>query len=145
MRFSLLVLALILAAMALMGGDGVPAVTYVNHEQVAAAFVKGGGLAKGPGYGVGAMHRTSSGAAELHEKQTDIYYVADGEGTFVTGGTLMADKVVSPGQHQGSGIEGGDVRHLSKGDVVVIPPNTPHWFKDVPHFINYFLIKVEKP
>jgi mannose-6-phosphate isomerase-like protein (cupin superfamily) len=145
MRVSLLVLASILTATLLTGGDGVSTVTYVGHDQVAAAFVKGGGLATGSGYSVGAMHRSASGAAELHEKQTDVYYVAEGAATFVTGGVLLGDKVVSPGQHQGSGIQGGEAHHLSKGDVVVIPANVPHWFKDVPHSINYFLIKVEKP
>lgn len=145
MRISLLVLASILTAALLMGGDGASMVTYVSHEKVAAAFVKGGGLASGPDYSVGAMHRSASGAAELHEKQTDVYYVADGEATFVTGGVLIGDKVVSPGQHQGTGIRGGDVHHLSKGDVLVIPAGVPHWFKEVPRSVNYLLVKVEKP
>jgi glc operon protein GlcG len=90
------------------------------------------------------MHRTGSGAAELHDTQTDVYYVADGEATLVTGGMLLGDKVVSPGQHQGTGIQGGDVHHLTMGDVVVIPAGTPHWFKEVPHSINYLLIKAVK-
>jgi len=145
MRVSLLVLASILTAALLMAGDGAPKVTYVNHEKVAEAFVKGGGLATGPDYSVGAMHRSASGAAELHEKQTDVYYVADGAATFVTGGVMLGDKVVSPGQHQGTGIQGGEVHHLSKGDVLVIPAGVPHWFKDVPDSVNYLLIKVEKP
>ena len=145
MRVSLLVLASILTAALLMGGDGASKVTYVNHEKVAEAFVKGGGLATGSDYSVGAMHRSASGAAELHEKQTDVYYVADGAATFVTGGVLIGDKVVSPGQHQGTGIQGGEIHHLSKGDVLVIPAGIPHWFKDVPHSINYLLIKVVKP
>jgi mannose-6-phosphate isomerase-like protein (cupin superfamily) len=145
MRTSLLVLASILTAALLIGGDGASRVTYVNHEKVAAAFVNGGGLASGPDYSVGAMHRSASGSAEMHDKQTDVYYVADGEATLVTGGVLIGDKVVSAGQHQGSGIEGGDVHHLSKGDVLVIAAGVPHWFKAVPHSINYLLIKVEKP
>ena len=145
MRFSLLVLASILTAALLMGGDGAPKVIYVNHEKVAEAFVKGGGLASGADYSVGAMHRAAAGAAELHEKQTDVYYVADGAATFVTGGVLLGDKVVSPGQRQGTGIQGGEIHHLSKGDVLVIPAGGPHWFKDVPHSVNYLLIKVEKP
>jgi mannose-6-phosphate isomerase-like protein (cupin superfamily) len=134
-----------LTAALLMGSDGVPTVTYVNHEKVAAAFAKGGGLAAGSDYSVGAMHRSAAGAAELHEKQTDVYYVADGEATFVTGGVLIGDKVVSPGQRQGTGIQGGEVHHLSKGDVLVIPAGIPHWFKDVPHSVSYLLVKVVKP
>jgi mannose-6-phosphate isomerase-like protein (cupin superfamily) len=145
MRFSLLLLAAMLTAITLMGGDGGPAVTYVSHEKVAAAFAKGGSLAAGADYSVGALHRSASGNAELHEKQTDVYYVADGEATFVTGGELVGSKVVSPGQLQGDSIKGGEVHHLTKGDVVVIPAGVPHWFKEVQHPVSYLLIKVVKP
>ncbi len=145
MKVSFLVLACVLTAALVVAGDGKPAVTYASHDQVAAAFVKGGGLAKGPDYSVGAMVRSAAGASEMHDKQTDVYYVADGDATFVTGGVLLNDKVVAPGQHQGSGIQGGDVRHISKGDVIVIPAGVPHWFKEVPHSVRYLLVKVEKP
>jgi mannose-6-phosphate isomerase-like protein (cupin superfamily) len=145
MRFSLLLLASTLTAVLLMGGDGGSTVTYVSHEKVAEAFVKGGSLAAGSDYSVGALHRSASGSAELHEKQTDVYYVADGEATFVTGGELEGDKLVSPGQRQGTGIKGGEVHHLAKGDVVVIPAGVPHWFKAVQHPVSYLLIKVVKP
>jgi mannose-6-phosphate isomerase-like protein (cupin superfamily) len=145
MKFSLLVLASMLMAVLLMGGDGPSPVTYVSHEKVAATFAQGGGLAAGPDYSVGAMHRSASGEGEVHEKQTDVYYVAEGEATFVTGGTLVGSKVVSPGQIRGTGIQGGEVHHLAKGDVIVIPAGVPHWFKDVPHSISYLLIKVVKP
>ena len=145
MKRSFLVLASVLTAAFLMAGDTANTVTYVSHDKVAAAFVKGGGLAKGSDYSVGAMVRTASGAAELHDKQTDVYYVADGEATFVTGGKLIGDKVVSPGQHQGTAIEGGETRQISKGDVLAIPAGVPHWFKAVPHSVHYLLIKVEKP
>jgi mannose-6-phosphate isomerase-like protein (cupin superfamily) len=145
MKLSFLVLASLMTVLLLAGGDGVPSVTYVGHDKVTAAFAKGGALAAGLDYSVGAMHRSASGNAELHEKQTDVYYVADGEATFVTGGELIGNKVVSPGQRQGSGIKGGEVRHLTKGDVIVIPPGVPHWFKDVPHSVSYLLVKVVKP
>jgi mannose-6-phosphate isomerase-like protein (cupin superfamily) len=145
MKLSVLVLAAMLTAALMAAGDGSSKVTYVSHEKVAAALAKGGGIATGPYYSVGAIHRSSSGAAELHDTQTDVYYVADGEATFVTGGTLIDDKVVSPGQHQGSGIKGGEVHHLSKGDIVVIPAGTPHWFKAVSHSVSYLLVKAEKP
>ena len=78
MRFSLLALASMLTAVLLMGGDGGPSVTYVSHEKVAAALANGGSLATGSDYIVIGLHRSASGNAELHEKQTDVYYVADG-------------------------------------------------------------------
>jgi mannose-6-phosphate isomerase-like protein (cupin superfamily) len=145
MRLSLLVLVSLVTAALLTAGDGAPSATYINHEKVAAAFAKGGTLATASDYIVLALHRSESGNAELHEKQTDVYYVADGEATFVTGGELVGNKVVSPGQRQGTGIKGGEVHHLTKGDVIVIPAGVPHWFKDVSHPISYLLVKVVKP
>ncbi len=145
MKFSLLVLTSLMSAALVLGSDGATSATYVSHEKVAAALAGGGGLATGPDYIVIGLHRSASGAAELHEKQTDVYYVVDGEATFVTGGKLIGNKLVSPGQRQGTGIEGGEVHHLTKGDVIVIPAGVPHWFKDVPHSISYLLVKVVKP
>jgi quercetin dioxygenase-like cupin family protein len=34
---------------------------------------------------------------------------------------------------------------LSKGDVIVIPAGVPHWFKEIPGSINYYVVKVLKP
>jgi glc operon protein GlcG len=146
MKLSFLVLASMMSAALLMGVDKAPSATYISHEKVAAALAGGpGALVTAPEYIVIGLHRAASGAAELHEKQTDVYYVTDGEATFVTGGALIGDKVVSPGQRQGTGIQGGEVHHLTKGDVIVIPAGVPHWFKDVPHSVSYLLVKVVKP
>jgi len=40
--------------------------------------------------------------------------------------------------------EGGETHHLSKGDVIVVPAGTPHWFKEVPESISYYVVKVLK-
>jgi quercetin dioxygenase-like cupin family protein len=45
----------------------------------------------------------------------------------------------------GTDIQGGQVHHLTKGDVIVIPAGTPHWFKEIPHSITYYVVKVVKP
>jgi glc operon protein GlcG len=79
---------------------------------------------------------------EVHDKETDIFYVTDGEATIVTGGTMAGGKMTKPGQWLGTSIDGGETRHLSKGDVMVIPAGTPHWFKEVPKEINYLVVKV---
>ena len=50
-----------------------------------------------------------------------------------------------PGQHLGNGIKGGQTHMLKKGDVLVIPAGTPHWFKDVPHTVSYYVVKVLAP
>ena len=36
----------------------------------------------------------------------------------------------------------GESRMITKGDVVVVPNGTPHWFKEVKGPINYYVVKV---
>ena len=122
-----------------------PGVFYVPHDKVAASLEKSGPLVTGPDYLVQGSHRTASGQPELHDKETDIFYITDGSATFITGGKMSGDKVTKPGQRLGGTITGGEVHHLSKGDVITIPAGTPHWFKEVPQSVSYFVVKVVKP
>ncbi len=137
------VMTLLTMAIALMAADD-PS-TFVDHEQVAVALAKGGPLVTAQDLLVSGSHRTGPGQVEVHEKQTDIIYVIDGEATFVTGGAIVGSKTTSPGQFLGTDIRNGVTHHLSKGDVVVVPAGTPHWFKEVPQPISYFVVKVLKP
>ena len=34
---------------------------------------------------------------------------------------------------------------IGRGDLFVVPAGTPHWFKEVPTSISYFVVKVLKP
>jgi quercetin dioxygenase-like cupin family protein len=120
-------------------------VTYVPADKVAAAFAQGGRFATGSDFSASVLRRTAAGQSEVHVKETDIFYVVDGEATFVTGGTMVGAKETRANQLLGSGIDGGQVHQLKKGDVIVIPAGVPHWFKDVPKSINYYTIKVIKP
>ncbi len=119
--------------------------TFVDHKTVNAALAKGGGLIAGPGVLVSGSHRTAAGQVEMHEKQTDVLYVTDGHATFITGGTMIGGKVSSPGQWLGASIQGGETHTLDKGDVIMIPAGTPHWFREVPQSISYFVVKALKP
>jgi mannose-6-phosphate isomerase-like protein (cupin superfamily) len=134
----LFALVLVLAA------DGASGVTYVDHDKVAAALAKGGSLVTSPDYLVSGSHRSGPGQVEVHAKETDVIYVVDGEATFVTGGTMVGGKTTKPGQMLGSNIQGGETHHLSKGDVIVVPAGTPHWFKEIPASISYYVVKVVK-
>ncbi len=145
MKLPLLVLASLTAAALFARGDGEPAVTHINHETVAAALANGGTLIKASDLIVMGAHRSGGGEVELHEKETDVFYVVDGAATFITGGKMMGGKVTAPGQLRGTEIEGGEAYHLTKGDVMVIPVGIPHWFKEVPHSVTYFVVKVLKP
>ena len=43
---------------------------------------------------------------------------------------------------RGKSIDGGETRKLVPGDVVIIPNNVPHWFKEVSSPFNYYVVKV---
>ena len=87
--------------------------------------------------------RDKGGQSEVHDGETDVFYVVEGSATFVTGGTVVDGKTTGPGQIRGSGIKGGKTHELSKGDVIVIPKGTPHWFKDVPKLVVYYVVKAK--
>jgi quercetin dioxygenase-like cupin family protein len=111
----------------------------------ATALSKGGAIASGDDYRVAGARRVKAGQVEVHDKETDIFYIIDGEAEFVTGGTMVSGKSSGNGQWLGTSIKGGETHHLSKGNVIVIPAGTPHWFKEVPRSINYYMVKVIKP
>ncbi len=117
-------------------------VSYFEKDKVAAAFAKGAVLFDNSDkYMVHASHRDKAGAAEVHEHDADIIYVLDGQATFVTGGTVVEPKPTGPGEIRGREIVGGETRVISKGDVIIVPAGTPHWFKEVPGPINYYVVK----
>jgi quercetin dioxygenase-like cupin family protein len=137
-------LLLCATAMLALAADPAP-VTYLGHDKAADVLIKGGAIAKGEDYTVSGARRDKAGQVEVHEKETDIFYVTDGEATFVTGGKMIGGKLSRPGQWLGESIEGGEMHHLTKGDVIVIPAGTPHWFKEVPKSMSYLLVKAIKP
>jgi glc operon protein GlcG len=120
-------------------------VTYFDKDKVAADFAKGAVLFDGAGdrnYMVHASRREKPGMVEVHVKDTDIIYVLDGSATFVTGGTMVDGKPTDPDEIRGSAVSGGDTRRISKGDVIIIPNGTPHWFQEVPTPLTYYVVKV---
>ena len=70
-------------------------------------------------YRVNIVHREKPGPAMAHAtgpaKGTEVHYIIDGAAT----------------------IEDGVARHVAKGDVVVIPAGTPHWYRDVEGSVTY--------
>jgi len=120
-------------------------VTYFDKDKVAAAFAKGAVLFDGGGdrnYMVHASRREKPGMVEVHVKDTDIIYVLDGSATFVTGGTIVDGKPTEPDEIRGTAVNGGDTRRIAKGDVIIVPNGTPHWFQDIPTPLTYYVVKV---
>ena len=136
--------AILIAAVLVAWPQGSSTVTYVSHDKVNAALAKGGSLVTAPDLLVSGSHRTGPGKVEWHERETDVLYVTDGEATFITGGTMVGGQTTKPGQKLGTDIHGGETHHLTKGDVIVIPAGIPHWFKEVPRSITYYVDKVLK-
>ena len=89
--------------------------------------------------------KNQPGDAIAHETRTsEVYYILEGGGTLVTGGTIVNPKPVpanrSPGP-RGEKIDGGVTRHVGKGDLIVIPGRTPHWWSSLDGDIRYMIIR----
>ncbi len=88
-------------------------------------------------------YREASGGAEMHAAASDLFVVERGSATLVVGGRILHPRTVSPGETRGPAIQGGRRVRLQPGDIVHIPPNTPHQLLLAPgvHF-TYFVVKV---
>jgi len=116
---------------------------YLGHDTIAGCS-KAGTFVDTPEYIVQCSNRTGPGVVEIHTKETDVIYVIDGTASFVTGGTAKNITATNPLQPRGTDIQGGDVHRLTKGDVIVVPAGQPHWFKEVPGSVSYYVVKVLK-
>jgi mannose-6-phosphate isomerase-like protein (cupin superfamily) len=137
-------IAVVSASWMLIAAEPEPA-TYVGHDKVAELFAKGGAVAKSGDFTATVASRTAAGQVEVHEKETDIFYITSGEATFITGGTMVGGKLSRPAQWLGTDIQGGVTHTLTKGDIITIPAGTPHWFKEVKTPIFYYMVKVIHP
>jgi mannose-6-phosphate isomerase-like protein (cupin superfamily) len=145
LTFAALLVTAVVTTVLMNAVDTASGVTYVDHAKVATALNTGGKMAVHSDVIVQGGHRTGPGQVEVHDTETDVLYIIDGEATFVTGGTMIGGKQTGPGQHLGTSIQGGETHHLSKGDVIVIPAGTPHWFKELTPPVTYYVVKSVKP
>jgi mannose-6-phosphate isomerase-like protein (cupin superfamily) len=82
-------------------------------------------------YNASLEYRVAVANAAVHEKEAEMFFVMDGAGTIVTGGKLTAQSRTNAENLTGSGIEGGMSRRVAKGDFIMVPENTPHWFSAI--------------
>ncbi len=71
-------------------------------------------------------YRPGQAPAALHEKDAELMVVLDGTGNIVTGGKLVNEKRNNANNLGGTSIEGGTAHAVVKGDMILIPANTPH-------------------
>jgi glc operon protein GlcG len=134
-----------LLTLAVTGSPGGPAgrdVVHLSAETVSSAFAQGKPLVEIENYKVHASRREAAGQVEVHTQDTDIIHVLMGTATLVTGGTVVGGKSVEPEEIRGTSIEGGETRELRPGEVIIVPSGIPHWFKQVPAPLTYFVVKV---
>jgi mannose-6-phosphate isomerase-like protein (cupin superfamily) len=87
-------------------------------------------------------------SAIVHQtKVAEVYYMLEGAGVLVTGGTLR--KPITP-QHLNlgnwtdlgsTGIDGGVSRRVAKGDVVIIPGGVPHMWASLENDVTYLIVR----
>jgi hypothetical protein len=89
--------------------------------------------------------------AITHTRELEYIIITKGDGTIVTGGTLIPptiDSDIYPNPNpnatirSGSGIKGGLARKVGVGDIIVSPPGTPHWFSEINGTIEYVEMRV---
>jgi mannose-6-phosphate isomerase-like protein (cupin superfamily) len=129
---------------------GSPAV-YRAGDDLLAALQKAadrGGMTSGAigntdQYRINLVRRVKPAGALAHAGNTELHYITDGAGTLVTGGTIVRPA------GGGATIQNGETRRVMKGDVILIPADTPHWYKDVEGSITYlevrFVVPGQKP
>jgi mannose-6-phosphate isomerase-like protein (cupin superfamily) len=129
-------------------------VTVFDHEKLDASFAKAisnGGSdvlwsrtsSKGT-YNVSTHSRESVKAACKpegcsHMGFTAVVYVVSGAATLVIGG---AAKAAAPDKFGGQSVQGGESHRISKGDVIIVPPDTIHWYKNVETPFRYIEVPV---
>lgn len=128
-----------------------PAAIYMSAADIEATLAKMGavartGAAATVAEGIVVRRRSASDEAQyaiIHPLSIEIYQITDGRATLVTGGTLKlplsdsaADLVRS------TAIENGVSRRVARGDVVVLPPGTAHWFSAIDGSITYLEARI---
>jgi len=95
-------------------------------------------------YGANLEYRAAVGPSAVHKKYAEFFYVVDGSATLVTGGKLANEKA-NGDNLSGTGIEGGSPRQVAKGDFVIVPENTPHWFSTINGTITLMSFRLPRP
>jgi mannose-6-phosphate isomerase-like protein (cupin superfamily) len=71
-------------------------------------------------------YRPGTAPAAIHEKDAELMVVLSGTGTIVTGGKLVDGKRANSSNVLGASIAGGRDQSVVKGDMLMVPANTPH-------------------
>ena len=119
--------------------------TYQSAEALAAALKSATATAGGmttaavsntDQYRINIVHRTRPAGALAHAGNTELHYIIEGSGTVVTGGTIVPGADGKP-----ASITSGVTQRVAKGDVIIVPANSPHWYSQVDSTITYLEVR----
>jgi glc operon protein GlcG len=125
------------------------AATYLSAADLAAALKKAteanpdmstARIQNSDHYRINIVRRGRGAGAMAHVPGTELHHILEGAGTIVTGGTI-----VRPTEGGTPTIQNGETRRVAKGDVILIPEGTPHWYKDVEGSITYLEVRFNVP
>lgn len=113
-------------------------------EILAKATARGGmttsNVATNDQYNINIVHRDTPAGAIAHSGNTELHYIIQGAGSIVTGGTIVKGATAGDAT-----IDNGVTRRVTKGDVVIVPANTPHWYKQVEGGFTYLEVRWVAP
>jgi mannose-6-phosphate isomerase-like protein (cupin superfamily) len=95
-------------------------------------------------YGVNVEYRTGIAPAAIHEAEAELFYVIDGAATLVIGGQLTEPQRTNAQNLSGKGITGGTSQKVAKGDFMLVPPGSPHWFSAIDGSITLMSVHLPK-
>jgi mannose-6-phosphate isomerase-like protein (cupin superfamily) len=71
-------------------------------------------------------YRPGISPAAVHEKDAELMVVLEGTGNIVTGGKVVDEKRLNANNLGGPSIADGKSQAVVKGDMLIVPANTPH-------------------
>ena len=92
-------------------------------------------------YRINIVHREKAAGALAHEGNTELHYIIEGTGVVVTGGTIVRG---TDGINSAS-IQGGETHGVKKGDVIIVPAGSAHWYKEVTTPVTYLEVRFVAP
>ena len=87
-------------------------------------------------YRINVVHRVKPAGALAHAGNTELHYIIDGSATVVTGGTIVRGATPATAT-----IANGVTQKVAKGDVVIVPANSPHWYSVVDGSVTYLEVR----
>jgi mannose-6-phosphate isomerase-like protein (cupin superfamily) len=123
---------------------------FKSNEELQAALKKSmaangdnqssGPIANTDQYRVNLVHREKPAGALAHAGNTELHYIVEGTGVVVTGG-----EVVRGTGTNAATIKGGVTHNVKKGDVIIVPAGSGHWYKEVTTPITYLEVRFVAP